>query len=205
MAADTKDKILDTAERLFAEQGIDATSLRAIIAAAQVNLAAVHYHFHNKDTLLDAIILRKMTGVNERRAALLDYFEAEAGGAPLSIDRVLEALIAPTFAMTACHPQFVKLVGRLQAEAVMTRLMSQHFQPLIARFIQAMHRSLPELGMSDLLWRLHFAVGAMAHALRNEPQLRGAPGAMRPLDPAGVSRQLVAFLAAGFRAPVPQE
>ena len=45
---DTKERILDTAERLFAQQGYAATSLRGIIAEAGVNLAAVHYHFHSK-------------------------------------------------------------------------------------------------------------------------------------------------------------
>ena len=48
---DTKERILDTAERFFAERGYGATSLRSIIAAAEVNLAAVHYHFRSKEAL----------------------------------------------------------------------------------------------------------------------------------------------------------
>ena len=204
MATETKDKILDTAERLFAENGFDATSLRTITAEAKVNLAAVHYHFHGKDSLLDAIILRKLARVNREREMLLDRFEAESPGAALPIEKVLEALIAPTFAMAGGHPQFVKLMGRLQAEGLMTRLMTQHFQPLLDRFLTAIHRALPGLEIDDLLWRVHFAVGAMAHALRNKPELSGAFTAP-PLAPEAVSRQLVAFLAAGFRGAVPQE
>ena len=53
---DTKEKILDTAERLIGEQGYAATSLRQIIAQAGVNLAAVHYHFGSKEDLLDAVV-----------------------------------------------------------------------------------------------------------------------------------------------------
>ena len=52
----TKDRILESAEKLFAEQGYAATSLRSIIAAAGVNLASVHYHFHSKESLLEAVM-----------------------------------------------------------------------------------------------------------------------------------------------------
>ncbi len=44
----TKDKILNAAEKLFAEQGFNGTSLREITSAAEVNLAAVNYHFGSK-------------------------------------------------------------------------------------------------------------------------------------------------------------
>jgi len=66
---DTKEKILDTAERLIGEQGYSATSLRHIIAQARVNLAAVHYHFGSKEDLLDAVVARKATPVNDARLA----------------------------------------------------------------------------------------------------------------------------------------
>ena len=66
---ETKDKILDTAERLIGERGYAATSLRQIIAEAGVNLAAVHYHFGSKEDLLDAVVARKVTPVNEARIA----------------------------------------------------------------------------------------------------------------------------------------
>ena len=79
---DTKQKILETAERLFGSQGYDATSLRHIIAEAGVNLAAIHYHFGSKEELLDELILRKIQPVNAERIALLDRIEAEAGQVP---------------------------------------------------------------------------------------------------------------------------
>ena len=79
---DTKEKILDTAERLIGEQGYAATSLRQIIAEAGVNLAAVHYHFGSKEDLLDAVVVRKVTPVNEARMAWLERVEAEAGRRP---------------------------------------------------------------------------------------------------------------------------
>ena len=95
----TKERILDTAERLFAEQGYTATSLRGIIAEAEVNLAAVHYHFHSKEALLEAVILRRSVPANRERLILLDRCEQAAGNRPPSLEQVIEAFVAPTFRM----------------------------------------------------------------------------------------------------------
>jgi len=86
---DTKQKILDTAENLFGAKGYDATSLRHIITEAGVNLAAIHYHFGSKEELLDQLIVRRAGPVNEKRIALLDQIEAEAG-AVLTREQVVE-------------------------------------------------------------------------------------------------------------------
>ncbi|HEY6339983.1 MAG TPA: TetR family transcriptional regulator, partial [Bryobacteraceae bacterium] len=69
---DTKTRILDVAERLFGANGFDSTSLRDITAEAQVNLAAVNYHFQSKDSLIDAVIARRIEPVNRKRMEMLD-------------------------------------------------------------------------------------------------------------------------------------
>jgi AcrR family transcriptional regulator len=204
MSSDTKEKILDTAERLFAEQGFDGTSLRHIIGEAGVNLAAVHYHFHGKEALLDALVLRKLAVVNRDRVAMLDRFEAEAGGAPVALERVLEAFVAPAFAMAAVHPQFLKLMGRVYAEGLMPRLMREHFPSLLERFLVALAGALPGIDRNELAWRMHFMVGAMAHSLRSSPSL-GFGGPPPAGTGAEVTRRLVTFLAGGLRAPASGE
>src|SRR5437763_10558253 len=94
---DTKQRILDSAERLFAQHGFEATSLRNIIADAKVNLAAIHYHFHSKEALLDAVILRRLGPVNQKRLELLDGCERSAPDGRPDLEAVLEAFIAPAF------------------------------------------------------------------------------------------------------------
>src|SRR3954465_15455194 len=96
---DTKQRILDAAERLIGEQGYAATSLRQIINKAGVNIAAVHYHFGSKEELLDAVVLRKAGPVNEARLAALRRVEEEAGEGPLDVERVLDSFFAPTSAV----------------------------------------------------------------------------------------------------------
>ncbi len=87
---DTKTRILDTAEKLFGENGFDATSLRDITAQADVNLAAVNYHFQSKDSLIDAVIARRIEPVNRRRLEML-----EAAGPNPTIEQIVEAFLAP--------------------------------------------------------------------------------------------------------------
>src|SRR4029453_9767910 len=88
-SADTKTRILDAAELLFMEHGFEATSLRQLTAAASVNLAAVNYPFGSKEELFEAVPTRRLDPMNQERIALLDRRESEAGGKPLSCEKIL--------------------------------------------------------------------------------------------------------------------
>src|SRR5208337_3192368 len=124
---ETQDKILDTAERLFGGQGYAGTSLRQIIAAAGVNLAAVHYHFGSKEELLDHLIARKVAPVNAERLALLDCYEAQSGAAAVPVEKLLEAFLEPPIARIKKDPDFAKLMGRLYGEGLMPDIAERHF------------------------------------------------------------------------------
>ena len=95
--SDTKTKILDAAERLFAQKGFDAVSLRNIVEAAKVNLAAVHYHFGSKQALLHAVVSRRLRPVNEERLSMLAEARAKAGKRKLKLEAVLESLFDTVF------------------------------------------------------------------------------------------------------------
>ncbi len=195
---DTKEKILDAAERLIGEQGYAATSLRQVIAAAGVNLAAVHYHFGSKEELLDAVVVRKAVPVNEARLARLDRVEAEAGSGPLDVEKVLESFFIPAAEMARRSPEFVRLIGRMLTEGMMPRIVERHFQAAGLRFVNALRRATPELPQEELMWRIHFTVGAMAHAVCGVPIFPRMAGDPADLEPR--MKRLVTFLGAGFRA-----
>ena len=207
MASDTKGLILDVAERMFAENGVHAVSLRTIIAEAGVNLAAVHYHFGSKDALVEAVFERRVGPVNEARIEWLDRAEAEYDGAP-PVEEVLRALVTPAVHL-AMDPErgqtFMKTCGRFYTEA------SEHLQPIfdrlfskvIERFIAAFQRACPELPATELLWRIHFAVGVMAHTLLDSERIRRiSGGACDTSDVEGVADRMVQFAAAGMQAPL---
>ncbi len=89
----TTERILDAAERLFAERGFDATTITAIIETSGArNKSAVAYHFGTKVDLLRAVLARHASRLDERREKLLDEIEAE--GAP-SMDALARAMVLP--------------------------------------------------------------------------------------------------------------
>src|SRR5579862_564472 len=208
--APTKDRILDAAERLFAVHGFDGVSLRTIIAEAGVNLAAVHYHFHSKEALLDAVFARRVAPLNAERLARLEACEAEAGAGPVPIERLLEALLLPVLDLVrdpSRHgPTFCKLMGRLHSESStkMAEVFKKHLGGFAQRLILALQRSLPDLPKAELFWRIHFTMGAVAHTLRGSPMTAVmSDGVIDPNDLEGGMHRLITFLAAGLRAPVP--
>ena len=205
----TKDRILDAAERLFARDGIEATSLRAITTEAGVNLAAVNYHFQSKDALVWSVVARRMGPLNERRLALLDAYEAAAGDGPLPLEQVLDAFLRPVVEISRSHArEFAPMMGRMYTEPgeFMERVYKEHLRPVATRFIQAYQRALPGLPLVELLWRLHFSVGVMAHTLGAATLIRVmSDGQCDPTDTEGVLRRMSAFMQAGLAAPVHAE
>src|SRR5689334_14589066 len=121
--SDTKQRILDAAERLIGEQGFAGTSLRQIIAEAGVNLAAVHYHFGSKEELLHALVQRKVGPVNEKRLELLDRQVAAARGKPVPVVKVLRAFLEPMGEQAGAHPQFVRVMGRIVSEGLLQNVL----------------------------------------------------------------------------------
>ncbi len=193
----TKDKILDAAERLIGDQGYASTSLRQIIGEAGVNLAAVHYHFGSKEELLDEIIRRKAGPVNERRMALLDEAEREAGGDAPPVERVLDAFLRPVFEVKERNPEIVRVMGRMYSEGLMPLILVKHFQPMVVRFHAAMLRSLPHLSDDELRWRQELMFGAMASTMWHRPPV------MQPvMSGPEVLPRLLSFFGAAFRSPV---
>jgi AcrR family transcriptional regulator len=202
----TKDRILNAAERLFARDGIEATSLRVITAEAGVNLAAVNYHFQSKDALVHAVIARRMGPVNERRLELLDACERSAGNGPLPLDQVLDAFLRPVVEIYATHArEFTPLMGRIYMEPreFVEKLYKDHLEPVAARFIRAYERALPGVPRVELIWRLHFSIGALAHTMGASHLLRiFSGGECDPSDVENTLQRLETFMIAGLQAPV---
>lgn len=202
----TKDRLLDAAERLFAHGGFEATSLRAITAEAGVNLAAVNYHFQSKEALVHAVIGRRMAPVNERRLQLLDACEAKAGPGPLPLDQVVDAFLRPVFEIFGTHAKhFAPLMGRMYTEPneFAEKVFKDHLEGVAARFLRAYQRAVPGLPTVELLWRLHFSVGAMGHTLGAAHLLRVlSHGQCDPSDTEGTIQRMKDFMVAGLSAPV---
>lgn len=201
----TKDRILDTAERLFGAHGFEATSLRAITTAAGVNLAAVNYHFQSKEALIRATIARRIAPVNEERLALLNAVEAQAAGGPLPISAVIDAFVRPVVEMR-CHGAntIAPMIGRIFAEdkEFVERFFKDHLAPIASRFVTAFERALPDLPREEMFWRAHFLIGAMAHTMSGAHLLEAFSGGLCRMDDVeAIVRRMVTAFTAAFEAP----
>jgi AcrR family transcriptional regulator len=205
----TKTRILDAAERLFARNGIEATSLRAITAAAGVNLAAVNYHFQSKEALLHAVIARRLDPMNQRRLAMLDACEAAAGNGPPPLDQVLDALLRPVVEMVSGPAkEFAPMMSRIFTESsdLTEKVFQKHFSQVTARFFPAFERAIPHVPRAELFWRLLFTFGAVSHTIGGAKVLQAISGGeCDPSDVEAILPRLESFLLAGLQAPVPAE
>ncbi|HEY2843296.1 MAG TPA: TetR family transcriptional regulator [Bryobacteraceae bacterium] len=198
---DTKVRILDAAEKLFGMNGFDGTSLREITTEANVNLAAINYHFQTKDSLIEAIVARRIEPLNVRRFELLD-----AAGPHPTVEEILVAFIAPV--MRVKTDSMAPLMGRILSnpDLFVDRVFPKHLAPVSQRFVEALSKALPDLPLSEVLWRFHFSVGVMTHTLlwgRFFPKITN--GVCDITDRDALLKRAVQFVAAGFHAPASQE
>ncbi len=207
----TKVRILDAAEALFMEHGYEATGMRMITAAAEVNLAGANYHFGSKEELFQAVLTRRLDPMNQERVMLLDRLEAEAAPEVLPCERILGALFIPALRLARDRERggsnFLRLLGRAYADPApfIRQLLSDQYAVMIARFKAAFGRALPHLPRKELSWRLHFIMGALSYTLAGTDALK----IIAELNPHETDndevllRRLAPFLLAGLHAPLP--
>ena len=208
MASDqTRTAILAAAERLYADRGFGDVTLRDIVAAANVNLAAVNYHFGSKDELIAELFVTRSLATNRERLHELKAAEdAGAGHAP--IDAILRALVGPT--LRGClGPES----GRSTAARFMIRASIEAVAPIrriktreidhLRKFAAAMRRALPDRDEVELLWGLHFALAMAHHTIRDGERLaRLSDGKCELDDVDAIIQRVVSVAALALAAPV---
>lgn len=193
MSVSTRDRILDTAERLFAEQGFHVATLRQITQEADVNLAAVNYHFGTKEALILAIFRRRLDALNAERLKRLDA-AVENTDRP-ELEAVLDAFVQPALAFTRGGDEegqhFMQLLLRAFADKDTTlhEAMRSEYAHVMRRFADAVAAALPDADSGQLRRRLDFIVGALT--------LTMAESALK--DSRIIADELVQFAAAGLR------
>jgi AcrR family transcriptional regulator len=200
---ETRDRLLDVAERLLAERGLDAVSVRDITEAAGANTAAVHYHFGSKLDLMGAILERRADRVGRRRQELLDRLEQRP---EIELRDVVEALVLPTAELVAeggGGQHYVALVAALGDHPELVQLVIGAYDAYTERYLQTLSRVTTDL--PDEVRMLRFAVGKdLINRLLGQPSgqvhlwvERQSPGA-----DADMVTSLIDMLVGLFRAPV---
>jgi AcrR family transcriptional regulator len=168
----TRETLLDCAEALFAEHGLEGVSLRAINVAAKLSPAALHYHFGTKHALVEALLDRHMPTLMERRRALLDGVE-KTHGAPTS-RAVMNALAQPLVELLAAHSEaghrYLRLIYRLQADGdLFPHFSAEKYSAGVDRLVPMLCRALPQLPIEIVEFRLGLAIDVMLRSLALGP------------------------------------
>lgn len=204
-SAETRERLLDAAEALFAERGFEGTSMRAITQGAGTSVSAANYHFGSKEKLLHETLRRATAPANERRLELLDRYQAEAGDSPLPLERVLDAFLRPVM-------EWRLRDGVDGARQISARLFSdppqliqsikvEIFGPMSRRFLEALERALPDHEPADVELAYQFLIAIMVHVISGQLESSSwAAHQTEGIDEEALLAHMVRFAAAGLRA-----
>ncbi len=198
----TKDRIISAAEDLFAMHGFAGTSLRQVTSQADVNIAAVNYHFGSKENLINEVFRRRLDQLSaDRIKALRAVPDGET-----RLDGILSAFIAPAMALTLDRQgggsAFVRVLARAYAEKNdgLRKFLSDNYGHVLREFSKALAAELPTLSKEQLYWRLDFVAGALTYAMADFGLIKRPPSVSEAEHCARASRELIGFAAAGLRA-----
>ena len=209
-SGDTKSRILDAAEALFIECGFEAMSLRQITSRAEVNLAAVNYHFGSKEALIHAMLSRRLDHLNQERVKLLERFDTMLGPR-LTCEHVLGAMFIPALRLSR-DPRvggkaFLRLLGRAYTDpsSFIRDFLNGHYASVAERFFEAFQRALPHLPREELGWRLHFAIGALSGVLAgtDTDSLISEFSQGKSMNDLQLIARLASLMVAALKAPLP--
>ncbi|MDM7860716.1 TetR family transcriptional regulator [Alteromonas sp. ASW11-36] len=204
MSKSTKTRILASAETLFAEQGFTHTSMRMITRHANVNLAAVNYHFGNKKNLIQAVFKEYF----EHTIPTAQEYLAVLESAPqVTVDAVINCIVEPLLHLEKLKPNgaalFIQLLGHgyTDAQGHLRGFIMGNYGDTIQRLMTLFKTSLPHISDVDLFWRLHFALGSFVFSMSSSSALADIAQAdfQQSVELKELTQQLAQFVTAGIK------
>ncbi len=198
----TKERILGAAEELFAQHGFAGTSLRQVTSRADVNIAAVNYHFGSKENLVNEVFRRRM---DDMTAARLSRLQKALVDHPGELEPILAAFVEPALALAQDRHgggAFVRVIARAYAEKNdgLRQFLSDHYGHVLREFGKAIAACVPGLSKEELYWRLDFFSGALTYAMADFGLIKRPPCVTESAHRERAARELIRFAEAGLRA-----
>lgn len=211
---DAKSRILEISTRLFAEQGLDAISVRDITGEARVNIGAINYYFQSKEHLIHEVFETLLRPLQSERLALLDQIEVEAGGGKPDLEQVLRALIEPTVrsSVGGGHSPYLPCL-MFQTYAVARQSIgdqaAEENDAVAKRFINALARAAPDVPYEEICWRYYMVLGGfllVCTDVQGAQRLRRlSDGHCDTDDGARIIEQMIAFFLHGMAGQAPSK
>ncbi|MCG7497048.1 TetR/AcrR family transcriptional regulator [Vibrio sp. Of7-15] len=203
---ETKSKILDAAEQLFAEYGFNDTSLRTITGKAGVNLASVNYHYGDKKTLVRAVLSRYLEEFMPRLKGELEQLLTQPS---FTMEDVFACMKRPLLELNEFRPHgatiFMQLIGRgyTDVQGHLRWFITTRYDEVLSDFTTAVCRANPDLDVETLFWRLHFTLGTCVFTMASSVALKDIAESDfgKNVNTESLINYLVPYLAAGVAAP----
>jgi AcrR family transcriptional regulator len=170
----TRERILKAAERLFAEHGYDGTSIRAIVAKAKVNQAAINYHFEGKDGLYREVLRGAFRALTEDQLAHAEEVKS------MSREEALSQFIRRQLRPLAGRDEYSRHMRifnweTVQPTAVFKHLLSEEAAPFMGLATDLVRRFLPDADHRTMTVATVWLIGQCSVFLRNREQLAQPP------------------------------
>ena len=198
----TKDRILGAAEELFAQHGFLGTSLRQVTSRADVNIAAVNYHFGSKENLINEVFRRRMDEMSRQRLSQLEQASKDRPG---ELEAVLAAFVEPALAVARDRQggaAFIRVIARAYAEKNdgLRQFLSEQYGHVLREFARAIAQCVPGLEKEELYWRLDFLSGALTYAMSDFGLIKRPVGVSEVAHRKRAADELIRFAAAGIKS-----
>jgi AcrR family transcriptional regulator len=205
LPGDTRTRILDAAEQLFAARGIEAVSVRAILEEAGVNVALAHYHFGSREGLIAELLQDRVGRLMAEVLRSLEEVDGRGRGA--SLEDVLRAYFVPQARWTLERPRTGRLLAQIQMSPnpEIRGLGEQAARAVLVRLAEAVCARLPpHVGRRQVFLRFYLTIGAPLYLTMGwERVLESARRRLGPdvrFEAELLAEEFVAFAAAGLRA-----
>jgi AcrR family transcriptional regulator len=202
---ETAPVILDAAEKLFSIHGFHGVTVRAVGEECAVDAALVHYYFGTKQELFDAVFARRASVINQDRMEAMARYEEEYKEG-MTVEGAASAFLMPLLDRARhSDPGWKNYFGLLglvnNSRGWGADAMTNHFDPVVRRFVGLLQRVLPEASTEDLYYSYHFLTGALCMTLSDTGRLdRLSEGRSSSSDMDALAPRMIAYCAAGFRA-----
>jgi AcrR family transcriptional regulator len=198
------EQILDAAEYLFSQRGLDGVTLRDVAERVGIHTTLLHYYFRDKTHLFEEVFARRAPITSGGRMVALEQYEASCGGKP-TVEGALHAFLDTDLDLYYNGGEGWMNYAAFGARASNTvegaKLMDLHFDPVVLKLISILKRALPDYSEEDLFWGYHFVTGALMNTLANTGRIdRLSGGICRSSDFPEIKKRMAKFMAAGFLA-----
>jgi AcrR family transcriptional regulator len=182
----TRERILRTAARLFAERGYDATSIRSLAAKARVNQAAINYHFKTKDGLYREVLRAAIHALTEHQLSHAQETQA------MPRERALGEFVRQQLRPLSARDDVSRYIHILNWEAVRPtavyrKLVSEEAAPFLGFAVDLLRRFMPDADRPTLIMAAIWLVGQCNVFIRHREQLAMPPVSLN-LDEPGIDR-----------------